>query len=130
MAAPPIAFRSFNRVALLVAGRRFVPVWAVLRHRGRRSGREYEIPVAVLATPDAFVIGLPWGRGTDWVRNVWSADGCVVRWRGQEVDCVDPEFVAKEVALAAATPVLRPVLKRLDFEGGFLQLRRADSRAA
>jgi deazaflavin-dependent oxidoreductase (nitroreductase family) len=130
MAAPPTAVRSFNRFAVLVAGRRFVPVWAVVRHRGRRSGRDYETPVAVLATPDAFIIGLPWGRGTDWVRNVWSADGCVVRWQGNDHECVDPVFVDKQVALAAANPVLRPLLGRLDFEGGFLQLRRTDSHPA
>jgi hypothetical protein len=127
MAAPPTAVRSFNRLALLVAGHRFVPVWAVLRHRGRRTGRDHETPVAVLATSDTFVIGLPWGRGTDWVRNVWSADGCVVRWKGRDYHCVGPEFVDKQVALAAASPVLRPVLARLDFEGGFLQLRRTES---
>jgi hypothetical protein len=35
--------------------------------------------------------------------------------------------VDKQVALAAASPVLRPLLARLDFEGGFLQLHRAES---
>lgn len=52
-----------------------MPVWAVVQHRGRKSGKEYSTPVAVLTTPDAFSIGLPWGKGTDWVRNLRAAGG-------------------------------------------------------
>ncbi|HET8600385.1 MAG TPA: nitroreductase family deazaflavin-dependent oxidoreductase, partial [Segeticoccus sp.] len=43
------------------AGHRLLPIWAVLRHVGRTSGATYEIPIAVLVTPDSFVIGMPWG---------------------------------------------------------------------
>lgn len=66
------------------AGRRFFPLWAVVHHRGRRTGRELTVPVAVRVRPDRFVIALPWGPGTNWARNVLAADGCVVRWRGAD----------------------------------------------
>ena len=90
MAGPPAAAKAFNRVALLVAGRRFVPVWASLRHRGRRSGKEYVVPIAVIPTDTTFLIALPWGRGTDWVRNVRAAGGCTIRWRGVDYACSEP----------------------------------------
>lgn len=50
------------------AGRRFFPLWAVVHHRGRRSGRELTVPVAVRVTPLEFLIVLPWGTGTNWAR--------------------------------------------------------------
>jgi hypothetical protein len=35
-------------VTTRLAGRRWFPLWAQLRHKGRRSGKEYVIPVAVM----------------------------------------------------------------------------------
>jgi deazaflavin-dependent oxidoreductase (nitroreductase family) len=125
MARPPAAAKAFNRVALLVAGRRFVPVWASLRHRGRRSGREYVVPIAVIPTDTTFVIALAWGRGADWVRNVRAAGGCTIRWRGVDHACTEPTFVDREVAVAAARGLVRWGLRHVDVPGGFIQLDRA-----
>ena len=124
MARPPTAAKAFNRVALLVAGRRFVPLWASLRHRGRRSGREYVVPIAVIPTDTTFVIALAWGRGADWVRNVRAAGECTIRWRGVDYACTEPTFVDKEVAVAAARGLVRLGLRRVDVPGGFIQLHR------
>ena len=124
MAGPPALARKFNTVAVRLAGRRFFPLWAVLRHVGRVSGRPYEVPVAVTPTPTTFIIGLPWGRDTDWVRNVRKAGGCTIRWKGQEFACSEPVFVDKDVAVAAAHGLARRVLQRSDMAGGFLQLTR------
>jgi deazaflavin-dependent oxidoreductase (nitroreductase family) len=124
MAGPPAAAKYFNKVALLVAGRRFVPVWAALRHRGRRSGKEYVVPIAVIPTDTTFLIALPWGRGTDWVRNVRAAGSCTIRWRGVDYACSEPEFVDQEVARAAAHGVTAVALGRSDVRHGFIQLTR------
>ncbi len=62
---PPRLVTKFGPVAMLLAGRRWFPPWAQLRHRGRRSGKEYAIPVALLVTPTTFVIGLPWGAANE-----------------------------------------------------------------
>jgi deazaflavin-dependent oxidoreductase (nitroreductase family) len=97
----------------------------VLRHRGRRSGTEYAIPVAVTATDTAFIIALPWGRKTDWVRNVRAAGGCTIRWKGRDHQCTDPTFVERDVALAAAKGLARKGIERQQFAGGFLQLQRS-----
>jgi deazaflavin-dependent oxidoreductase (nitroreductase family) len=124
MARPPASAKTFNRFALLLAGRRLMPVWGVLRHSGRKSGREYSTPLAFVATPGAFFVGLPWGRGTDWVRNVRASGRCTVRLRGREYECTEPEFVEKDAVVAAASGPVRMVVQRIDFPGGFLRLRR------
>jgi deazaflavin-dependent oxidoreductase (nitroreductase family) len=125
MAGPPAAAKTFNRFAVHLAGRRWFPLWAVLRHRGRRSGTEYSVPVAVLATDDAFLIALPWGRGTDWVRNTVAAQGCTVRWKGRLFACTGPEFVGRDAALAATSGITRRMIERWDVEAGYLRLRRS-----
>ena len=76
-----------------LAGRRHFPLYALIRHRGRRSGRDYTTPVAVRATADAFVIALPWGAETQWVRNLIAAGGCTLKWRGEEHTAVDPTII-------------------------------------
>jgi deazaflavin-dependent oxidoreductase (nitroreductase family) len=124
MAGPPAAAKQLNKVAVRFAGHRFLPLWAVLRHRGRKSGKEYAVPIAVMPTDETFVIALPWGRGTDWVRNVRAAGRCTIRWKGADYECTEPTFVDKDVALAAARGTTRRVLQRRDFPHGFLQLNR------
>jgi deazaflavin-dependent oxidoreductase (nitroreductase family) len=124
MAGPPAGAKYFNKLAVRLAGHRFFPLWAVLRHRGRKSGKEYSVPVAVISTESTFVIALPWGRETDWVRNTRAAGHCVIRWKGADFECTDPAFVDKDVALAAARGVTRRALQRRDFPHGFIQLSR------
>ncbi len=125
MTGPPPGARQFNKLAVRLAGRRYVPLWVVLHHRGRTSGTEYAVPLAVIPTASTFVIGLPWGQGTDWVRNVRVAGGCTVRWKGADYTCTEPTFVGKDVALAAAHGITRRVLQRGGFPHGFLQLTRS-----
>jgi deazaflavin-dependent oxidoreductase (nitroreductase family) len=47
---------------------------SIVRHVGRRSGRAYETPVVAIEHDDGFLIALPYGQRTDWVKNV-VADG-------------------------------------------------------
>ncbi|KAB2346097.1 nitroreductase family deazaflavin-dependent oxidoreductase [Actinomadura rudentiformis] len=48
----------------------YLPPWAVIVHRGRRSGREYRTPVNAFRSGDRLVVGLPYGADSDWVRNL------------------------------------------------------------
>ena len=125
MAGAPAAARYFNKVAIRLAGHRFLPLWAVLRHRGRKSGRQYAIPIAVIPSGTTFIIALPWGQETDWLRNVRAAHGCTIRWNGADYECTDPTFVGKDVAVAAARGVTRRALGRIEFPHGFIQLSGA-----
>ena len=101
-------------VASALAGRRWVPLWALIRHRGRRSGTAYETPIAVVPTtdPSIVMIGLPWGVTTNWARNVVAAGDASLRWRGRDVELVHPRIVDGAEAERLAKAPFRPVLKR------------------
>ena len=101
-------------VARALAGRRWVPLWALIRHRGRRSGTAYETPIAVVPTTDASIvmIGLPWGVTTNWARNVVAAGGASLRWRGHDLELGHPRIIDGAEAERLAKVLFRPVLKR------------------
>ena len=61
----PLA-QIFNPLVVRFAGSRYLPLWAIIRHRGRRSGRLYATPVAVTHTADALIVPLPFGADADW----------------------------------------------------------------
>ena len=65
----------------------------VIRHVGRRSGRVYETPVGPFATDDGFVIALPYGTSSDWVRNVLAAGSATLVTEGQAYEVDEPEIV-------------------------------------
>jgi deazaflavin-dependent oxidoreductase (nitroreductase family) len=106
------------------AGRRFFPLWAIVRHRGRKTGRELTVPVAVRATPETFLIALPWGPGTNWARNVLAAGGCAVRWKGVDRRVTAPEVVGRERARPYFTRFQWFMVQRLFHAESFLLLRR------
>lgn len=92
-----------------------VPLWAVIHHRGRRSGTEYATPIAVVPTLDKGVvmIGLPWGTNTNWARNVVAAGGASLTWKGREHWLTDPRIVEGPDAGALAKPLFRRVVVRM-----------------
>ena len=66
------------------------------------SGRAYEVPIALIASPSQFVICLPFGRGTNSARNVIAADGCDLRWKGTVHHATSSRVVGWDVALPLA----------------------------
>ena len=93
-----------------LAGRRFVPIWAIVESRGRRSGQAYRTPVAVARTADGFMIPIPFGEGTQWVKNVLAAGGCGLRWAGRSLELDAPEVVDGTTETAAFNRVERSLL--------------------
>lgn len=85
--------RLVNPLVLRLAGTRFLPLYGVLQHRGRRSGKLFHTPVVVRPTADGFVVPMPWGLTTDWYRNVTAAGGCTIRWKGRDYAMVQPEVI-------------------------------------
>jgi deazaflavin-dependent oxidoreductase (nitroreductase family) len=65
----------------------------VIRHLGRRSGRVYETPVEPFATDDGFVIALPYGTSSNWVKNVLAAGSATLVTEGQTYEVDKPEIV-------------------------------------
>jgi deazaflavin-dependent oxidoreductase (nitroreductase family) len=91
--------RVLNPAMMMLAGRRH---WyaAVIRHRGRSSGREYAIPVAAVAVAeDAFIIPLPYGEDVDWLKNVLAAGQATIEAKGETYDVAEPEVIDASEAL-------------------------------
>ena len=61
---------------------------SVVRHVGRRSGRTYETPVVAVRHDDSFLIALPYGKRTDWPKNVLDKGSATIVTNGHtyEVD--------------------------------------------
>lgn len=109
---PPAFTRNINKVAAKVAGYRILPLWALVRHRGRKSSTPYQTPIAVIGSTTHLVyIGLPWGRHTDWVRNLRANGGTLV-WKGQTCTVTELAFVDKAEALAQMPRLRRGVVRR------------------
>src|SRR5262245_29335356 len=69
--------RVTNRIQALYAW--LVPPWAVILHRGRRSGRRYRTPLFAFRRGRTLVIALLYGEESEWLRNLRAGDGHVVR---------------------------------------------------
>lgn len=65
----------------------------VIRHVGRRTGRVYETPVGPFPTADGFVIALPYGTSSNWVKNVLAAGSATLVTDGETYDVDEPEIV-------------------------------------
>jgi deazaflavin-dependent oxidoreductase (nitroreductase family) len=111
-------------ITLRVARTGIIPIWGVVRHRGRRSGKPYATPIALRPTPDGFVLPLPWGEGTDWCRNLRAAGRGVVHWRGADYEVNTPEVIDTAAALPAFHVVMRPIVRLVGIKK-FLRVRRA-----
>ena len=122
---PSWAIKGTAPVARLLAGRRWFPLWAVMHHRGRKSGTEYAIPIAVIPTrsQSIFLIGLPWGERTNWAQNVLAAGGATVTWKGRDYAATSPRIVGAEVAAAQAKGPVRRVVGSGRFPA-FIELQR------
>ncbi len=106
----PRAAKTLNR--FIVPAARWLPVWAVLYHRGRKSGREYSTPVAVIKKKNVYRIALPYGTDVDWLRNVVAAGEFTIEHLGRTVTLTDLQVV-HDPSVGWAPPGGRQLLRRL-----------------
>jgi deazaflavin-dependent oxidoreductase (nitroreductase family) len=87
-----LLMRAVLRTPLLsrLAGRRLL----VLHVVGRKTGREYTIPVAYTAREGALLVGTPFA----WVRNLRSGEPVEVRYRGRRRPA-EVEVIADEAGV-------------------------------
>jgi deazaflavin-dependent oxidoreductase (nitroreductase family) len=107
-----------------LAGRRWNPIFAMVLHRGRRSGRAYQTPVAARRVADGFIISLAFGAQVDWRRNLEAAGGGGIRWRGRDYVVSGPEMIDAAAALPAFDPVQRLFLRLAGIDG-YIRIRDA-----
>ncbi|GAA5092789.1 hypothetical protein GCM10025760_21960 [Microbacterium yannicii] len=112
---PRVLVKATEPIAKALAGHRWFPLWAVVHHRGRTSGIDYETPVAVVPTRDRSVvlIGLPWGAKTNWARNVVAAGGAELSWKGVRRPTASPRIIGPVEAAVLAKPLFRPIVQRM-----------------
>ena len=99
--------RVTNRIQGLYAW--LVPPWAVVLHRGRRSGRHYRTPLFAFRRGQMLVIALLYGEESEWLRNLRKGGGHVVRG-GRTFVVGPPEVVETREAgsvLARLSPPAR-----------------------
>ena len=121
----PKRVARFNRVATNqvlkhVAG--WAPGFAMVLHKGRKSGREFRTPINVFRRADGFVVALTYGPDADWVKNVLAAGGCTLVSRGKTIRVHGAQLVHDESRQAMPVPI-RQILGLIDVDD-FLLLKR------
>jgi deazaflavin-dependent oxidoreductase (nitroreductase family) len=116
--------RVTNRITRRFAG--WLPGFAIVTHRGRRSGRTYETPVNVFRDGDRYVFALTYGADSDWVQNVVAAGGCEIETRRKSFELRDPERFADPTRRAVPIPA-RWMLRLIGVQE-FMSLTRARAR--
>jgi deazaflavin-dependent oxidoreductase (nitroreductase family) len=119
-----------TRPAMLpLAGKRWNPIFGIVEHRGRKTGRVYRTPVAARRSGDGFIIALAFGAQVDWYRNLVAAGGGTIHWRGDVYSVTAPERVDAATVLPTFDPVQRRLLRIAGIDG-YVQVRAAESSEA
>ena len=85
-----IQVKYVNPAVLRIA--RFLPTFAVVKHRGRKSGRSYETVVNAYRKRGVLAILLGHGNA-DWVKNVVAAGEADVRLLGRDLRIINPRIM-------------------------------------
>ena len=99
----PFTTRVVNPVTRRVAG--WLPLFAILHQRGRRTGHLHHTPMNVFRSGDAYVFALTYGPHVDWVQNVLAAGGCTMTTRGRRVELIEPELIVDPERRLVPQPV-------------------------
>jgi deazaflavin-dependent oxidoreductase (nitroreductase family) len=88
----PVSMRLVNRFPGPIAPH--LPTFALVRYRGRTSGRAYEIPVNVFrdrARGEWFMV-LTYGSDAQWVKNILAAGEAEITTGGRTMRLADPRL--------------------------------------
>jgi deazaflavin-dependent oxidoreductase (nitroreductase family) len=85
-----IQIKYMNPVVGKVA--RYLPGFAVIKHRGRKSGTAYETVVNAFRKGDVFAVALAHGK-TNWVKNVLAAGEADVRVFRRDIHITNPRVL-------------------------------------
>ncbi|WP_433561414.1 nitroreductase family deazaflavin-dependent oxidoreductase [Nocardia sp. CA-151230] len=72
----------------------YLPGFAVIEHRGRRSGRAYSTPVNAFRFDGSLYVVMGHGR-TDWIRNVLAAGEAATSYTFRHYRLVNPRVVGR-----------------------------------
>jgi deazaflavin-dependent oxidoreductase (nitroreductase family) len=84
---------AVNTMTLRLAGH---AAFADLEHTGRKSGTVRHTPVRAFRAGSTVVVGLNFGRQSDWYQNIQAAGTCRMRLGGELLTLGRPELVPAE----------------------------------
>ena len=120
----PFTKRFINPLTRPVAGH--LPGFAIVIHRGRRTGRIHRTPMNVFRRDGDYVFALTYGSTVDWVRNILAAGGAQLEVRGKTVELADPELII-DPNRHLMPPLVRFVLGLMRVDG-FVRMRPVELR--
>ena len=113
-----------NRITSRFAG--WLPLFGIVTHVGRKSGKVYRTPINAFRVPSGFAIALTYGPQAEWVKNVLAAGGCELQTRGVRYRLVAPNIVHDPTRKQFPFPV-RVILKLVG-ANDFIQLSIAEEK--
>jgi deazaflavin-dependent oxidoreductase (nitroreductase family) len=99
----PFTTHVFNPLSRLVA--RWLPGFAILSYRGRRTGKRYRTPMNVFRDGDDWVFALTYGSDVQWVKNVMAAGQAHLEVRRRIIRLVEPELLVDPTRRLMPQPV-------------------------
>jgi deazaflavin-dependent oxidoreductase (nitroreductase family) len=88
-----------------------LPGFAVIRHRGRSSGKDYETIVSAYRKGSVLAIGLVHGK-TNWVKNVLAAGEADIHVGRKDLHLVNPRVLPVGTVDPAVPRLARMLAKR------------------
>lgn len=101
----------------------WVPLWSIIEHTGRRSGKTYRTPVSMFTTPDGVAVLLVYGPERDWLKNLQATGGGRVTMSGNTFAVTDPRVVPTSDAVELLKPPWRRLLGHAGVESTLLLTR-------
>ena len=90
----------------------YLPTFAVIKHRGRKSGKSYETVVNAYRKGNVLAILLGHGK-TDWVKNVLAAGGADVHLFRRDVHITNPRVLPAGTDVDGLPWVVRQGARRI-----------------
>ena len=88
--------------------------FAVIEHRGRRSGAEYSTPVNAWSSGNELVVALTYGDDVDWLKNVDAAGEARLVIKGKGFAVRAPQRLDRDSGLKLVPRWVGAILKALD----------------
>jgi len=102
-----------NRISRPLAG--WLPGFAVIVHRGRKSDAEYRTPVNAWLGDNDVIVALTYGRNTDWLKNLTVAIGGEVIAGRRTYRVGRPQLIGRE-GMSRMPAMARPILRAIDVD--------------
>jgi deazaflavin-dependent oxidoreductase (nitroreductase family) len=118
---------AVNTMTLRLAGHAAL---ADLEHTGRRSGTVRHTPVRAFRAGDIVVVGLNFGRQSDWYQNIKTAGTCRMRLGDELLTLGTPDLVPAEEGTEAMPWLFRLALRHLIHTADCVRLPILDSSPA